>query len=112
VAGSETTANELSGLTARLLRSPRVYKKLSEEIRDAFKTEDELVDENLAKLPYLTACLSEGLRVHPPLPTALMRTVPKDGDTIDGHWYATFHDSSLYRRTCGKNRQSPTYTYT
>lgn len=86
VAGSETTANELSGLTARLLKNPLVYKKLTEEIRTNFKHESELTDEKLSKLPYLGACLSEGLRIHPPLPTALMRTVPKDGDTIDGHW--------------------------
>ncbi|KIW74827.1 hypothetical protein Z517_11597 [Fonsecaea pedrosoi CBS 271.37] len=86
VAGSETTANELSGLTARLLKSPRVYTKLANEIRDAFKTEDDITNDELAKLPYLAACLSEGLRIHPPLPTALMRQVPKNGDTIDGHW--------------------------
>lgn len=86
MAGSETTANELSGLTARLLKNPRVYKKLAEEIRSSFKHEGELINDNLAKLPYLAACLSEGLRIHPPLPTALMRTVPKGGDTIDGHW--------------------------
>ncbi|KAK6384723.1 hypothetical protein LTS17_002286 [Exophiala oligosperma] len=86
VAGSETTANELSGLTARLLKNPRVYKKLATEIRSAFKSEDEVTNDGLSKLPYLAACLSEGLRIHPPLPTALMRQVPKDGDTIDGHW--------------------------
>ena len=86
VAGSETTANLLSGLTARLIRNPRVHQKLCDEIRGAFKTEDDITFENLIKLPYMNACLEEGLRIHPPIPTGLLRTVPKGGATIDGYW--------------------------
>ena len=86
VAGSETTANLLSGLIARLIWNPDKYRKLCDEIRGSFKNESELTYENLSKLQYLNACLEEGLRIHPPVPTGLLRTVPKDGDTIDGHW--------------------------
>lgn len=86
VAGSETTANLLSGLTARLIRNPGPYKKLCEEIRGAFRTEADIKFEELLKLPYLNACLEEGLRIHPPVPTGLLRTVPKGGATIDGHF--------------------------
>ena len=86
VAGSETTANELSGLTARLVRDPRTYKKLTDEIRTQITKEEDLDNEHLGKLTYLNACLSEGLRIHPPLPTGLLRVVPKGGDYIDGHW--------------------------
>jgi cytochrome P450 len=84
VAGSETTANLLSGLIARLLWNPDKYRKLVEEIRSSFKTEAEVTYENLSKLDYLNACIEEGLRVHPPVPTGLLRTVPAGGDTIDG----------------------------
>ncbi|TKA69439.1 hypothetical protein B0A49_03779 [Cryomyces minteri] len=86
VAGSETTANLLSGLIARLFYNKPKYDKLVHEIRSSFKTEDELTYENLSKLPYLNACLEEGLRIHPPVPTGLLRTVPAGGDTIDGSW--------------------------
>lgn len=86
VAGSETTANLLSGLLARLIWNPDKMKKLTDEIRGAFKSEDELVYESLSKLEYLNACLEEGLRIHPPVPTGLLRTVPKGGDTIDGDY--------------------------
>ena len=86
VAGSETTANLLSGLFARLLWNPDKYQKLKDEIRSSFKDESELNYESLSKLPYLNACLEEGLRIHPPVPTGLLRTVPKGGDTIDGLW--------------------------
>ncbi|KAK5169776.1 uncharacterized protein LTR77_005754 [Saxophila tyrrhenica] len=86
VAGSETTANLLSGLFARLLWNTDKYQKLKDEIRSSFTNESEMTNENLMKLPYMNACIEEGLRIHPPVPTGLLRTVPKDGDTIDGMW--------------------------
>lgn len=86
VAGSETTANLLSGLIARLLWNTDKYDKLCTEIRQAFATEDEIDYESTSKLPYLNACLEEGLRIHPPVPTGLLRTVPRGGDHIDGHF--------------------------
>lgn len=86
VAGSETTANALSGLFARLFYNADKYKKLCDEIRTSLETEEEVTYENLSKLPYLNACLEEGLRIHPPVPTGLLRTVPQGGDTIDGNW--------------------------
>lgn len=86
VAGSETTANLLSGLIARLIWNPDKYQKLVSEIRAAFTNEADVTYDNLSKLTYLNACLEEGLRIHPPVPTGLLRTVPKGGDTVDGHW--------------------------
>ncbi|KAL4758044.1 cytochrome P450 [Aspergillus foveolatus] len=86
VAGSETTANLLSGLLARLLRNTDKMQKLYEEVRGAFQNEDEITYQRTSQLPYLNACLEEGLRIHPPVPTGLLRTVPHAGDVIDGHW--------------------------
>ncbi|KAL3444197.1 cytochrome P450 [Aspergillus insuetus] len=88
VAGSETTANLLSGLFARLLRHGDKMVKLQDEVRRVFGSEDEITyaRAGTAELPYLNACLEEGLRIHPPLPIGLLRTVPVAGDTIDGHW--------------------------
>jgi cytochrome P450 len=86
VAGSETTANLLSGLIARLIWNPDKYTKLCSEIRDAFTSEDQITYDSTSKLIYLNACLEEGLRIHPPVPTGLLRTVPAGGDTIDSHF--------------------------
>lgn len=86
VAGSETTANLLSGLIARLIWNKSKYDKLVAEIRGAFKEESEINYEAASKLTYLNACIEEGLRIHPPVPTGLLRTVPQNGDTIDGAW--------------------------
>jgi cytochrome P450 len=85
VAGSETTATELCGLTNYLLRNPPIYKKLVGEVRSACKTEADINMDVLATLPYMNACIEEGLRIFPPVPIGLLRTVPKGGSLIDGH---------------------------
>ncbi|KAH8588588.1 cytochrome P450 [Bisporella sp. PMI_857] len=86
VAGSETTANALSGILARLIYNPDKYEELCKEIRDAFANEEDIRYEKLSQMVYLNAVIEEGLRIHPPVPTGLLRTVPKGGDTIDGMW--------------------------
>jgi cytochrome P450 len=86
VAGSETTANALSGILARLIYNKDKYDKLCHEIRSSFEKESDITYEKLSKLIYLNAVLEEGLQIHPPVPTGLLRTVPAAGDTVDGHW--------------------------
>ncbi|CAI6258750.1 unnamed protein product [Periconia digitata] len=85
VAGSETTATELCGLTNFLLRNPEKYTRLKSELRSACKTEADLNMDILGSLPYMNACIEEGLRIFPPVPIGLLRTVPKGGSIIDGH---------------------------
>ena len=86
VAGSETTANALSGILARLIYNKDKYEKLCKEIRAEFKKEEDIKHEGLSEMIYLNAVIEEGLRIHPPVPTGLLRTVPKGGDTVDGYW--------------------------
>jgi cytochrome P450 len=84
IAGTETTATLLSGLTYYLLVNPDKMKKLTSEIRHGFVTEDEITIERLQALKYLNACLEEGLRMYPPVPSGLPRNVPPGGAEIDG----------------------------
>lgn len=86
VAGSETTASLLSGLLMWILRTPHAYNKLTHEIRSNFATAQEMNSTALQDLTYMNACIDEALRIFPPLPTGLTRTVPKDGDTVAGQW--------------------------
>jgi cytochrome P450 len=86
VAGSETTASFLAGWTNLLMRHRNVYEKLAEEVRSTFSTEAEIRFEILKDLPYMSACINEAMRIFPPVPAGLLRTVPKDGDTIDGYF--------------------------
>ncbi|CZR47919.1 fumonisin cluster-P450 monooxygenase [Fusarium proliferatum ET1] len=84
IAGTETTATLLSGLTYLLLKNPEKLQKLVKEIRGSFGSSEELTVENLARLPYLSACLSEGLRCYPPVPIGPSRLTPKTGADVLG----------------------------
>lgn len=96
VAGSETTASLLAGLTMWLMRTPRAYKKLSDEIRNAFPTAKDMTFLRLQELPYMNACLEEGMRIFPSVPTGLTRTVPKGGDSVAGEWIPGGTTVSVY----------------
>ena len=86
IAGTETTAGFLAGLFNQITRpnNKHILDRLTQEIRTAFKSEDELTFENLVQLPYLTAVIEEGLRIFPSAPIGFVRTVPEGGDTVCG----------------------------
>ncbi|KAJ5573605.1 uncharacterized protein N7459_008032 [Penicillium hispanicum] len=86
VAGSETTATLLSGVTYLLLKNPRVLTKLQDEVRSAFATEDQITLETCNRLDYCLAVLTEALRLYPPVGVGLPRLVDAQGDLIAGHW--------------------------
>ncbi|KAK3321913.1 cytochrome P450 [Apodospora peruviana] len=84
LAGTETTATLLSGVTFFLLKNPDKMRLLVDEIRGAFASDDQLTIEGLQKLKYLTACLEEGMRCYPPVPSPLFRVTPEEGNIICG----------------------------
>ena len=103
IGGSETTATLLSGCMFLLQKNPAVQEKLKEEVRGAFKNEDEITvakvkthlyamssgithSPKVNQLPYLLAVLEESLRYYPPIPIALGRRTPPEGAPICGHW--------------------------
>ncbi|KAJ5788416.1 hypothetical protein N7457_003406 [Penicillium paradoxum] len=107
IAGSETTATLLSGATYYLLRNPRVLRKLQDEIRSMFTSEEEINLESCNKLQYCLAVLTETLRMYPPVAAGLPRVVDAQGDMIAGHWvpggtvvsvphYAASHSSTNF----------------
>ncbi|RSM03265.1 hypothetical protein CDV31_010541 [Fusarium ambrosium] len=88
VAGSETLATALSGITYLLLKNPETLRKLVKEVRSNFNSEDEIDFISVNKLTYLVACIDEGLRMYPPAPIGLPRIVPKEGANVSGHFVA------------------------
>jgi cytochrome P450 len=88
IAGSETTGSFMAGLFSHLLRPENrsVYLRLRDEVRDAFFSDDEITYEALCKLPWLNACLEEGLRIFPSAPIGFTRSVPAGGDSVDGEF--------------------------
>ncbi|KAK7936023.1 cytochrome P450 [Apiospora marii] len=109
-AGTETTASLLTGLTYYLLANPDKMKILTDEIRQAFPSSDAISMEELASLPYLNACIREGLRVYPPIPSSIPREVAPGGNEILGrripagtrisvHQTATYRSPANFRTT-------------
>ena len=88
LAGSETTATLLSGCVYQLLRNPTVHQKLVKEIREVFKSADDItISTANDRSPYLLQVLSEALRIYPPVPMIVARQVPSPGMTVMGRFY-------------------------
>ncbi|KFX95463.1 hypothetical protein V490_03843 [Pseudogymnoascus sp. VKM F-3557] len=86
IAGSETTGTLLAGVTYFLLKDELMMKKLVDEIRDAFPKEEDITLMSVAKMKYMLAVLDEGMRMYPPVPIGLPRTIPAQGTVINGQW--------------------------
>ena len=84
IAGSETTSTLLTGVTYYILNNPKVYAKVKDEVRGAFKSPEEMTLTSTSRLSYLHACLEEALRLYPPVPLALPRRTGAEGAVIDG----------------------------
>ena len=86
IAGTETTATLVSGLTYLLLTNPKSMRKVVDEIRGAFASSNDMTMEKLAALPFLAACIKEAFRLYPPVPLGLPRISPENGSTVVGHF--------------------------
>lgn len=86
IAGSETTATLLSGVTYWLLRTPDALRKVSDEVRSSITSDSDITFQTTSQLPYMLACLNEALRIYPPAPGGLERiTIPPDSINISGY---------------------------
>ncbi|KAE9975775.1 hypothetical protein BLS_002409 [Venturia inaequalis] len=84
VAGTDTTVTSLRTITMYIITHPQVYRKLQDEIDKAQLTFPILTDKEAKNLPYLQACIAEGLRIFPPVTGLFCKRVPPEGDTIHG----------------------------
>ncbi|KAK1566050.1 LOW QUALITY PROTEIN: cytochrome P450 [Colletotrichum navitas] len=79
MAGSETTSTALAGITYFLVTHPEVMKKLCNEVRASFATEDEINMNSVQSLRYMYAIINEGMRMFPPVATGIPRKVFEGG---------------------------------
>eukprot|EP00058_Branchiostoma_floridae_P023900 XP_002609390.1 hypothetical protein BRAFLDRAFT_59660 [Branchiostoma floridae] len=106
-AGHDTTASTLSWALYSLAQHPHHQDKVREEVDQilAGREEDTIQWEDLHKLPYLTMCLKEAMRLHSPVPF-ISRTVTEDtvidgvhipeGSYIGIHLYALHHNPDIW----------------
>ncbi|KAK4039424.1 cytochrome P450 [Parachaetomium inaequale] len=85
-AGSETTASLLTGVSFLLLQNPDAMEKLKHEVRSSFNGVADITITSVGRLPYLLACLNEGLRRYPPAVSNLPREVHEGGEMICGEF--------------------------
>ncbi|CAF9907275.1 hypothetical protein IMSHALPRED_005488 [Imshaugia aleurites] len=88
-AGSDTTAIFLRAILHQLLTHPSTLKTLLAEL-DKAASDGQLDDLALWKqtngLPYLTACINEAGRLHPPFGLPFEREVPPEGAVVCGQF--------------------------
>ncbi|KAI1650896.1 cytochrome P450 monooxygenase-like protein [Daldinia loculata] len=87
-AGYDTTATAISGIIFCLTGDPRRHQKLVDEILSTFESAEDIVyGPKLLGCTYLRACIDEGMRLNPSLPSDLPREVLPGGLTIKGEYY-------------------------
>lgn len=84
MAGTESTASAIRAVLVHVMTCPQVYAKLKAEIKAAValsSASTPVIQLKEAKcLPYLQACIYEGLRMRPALLGLLPKVVPPGGD--------------------------------
>jgi cytochrome P450 len=87
MAGSDSTATAIRVVLYYVAATPKVYIKFQAEIDEAIRngtiSRPIIQDREARQLPYLQACIKEGLRVHPPVASILTKVTPREGDTLD-----------------------------
>lgn len=87
IAGSDTTTASLASIFWYLVRAPRCYQKLVDELQRTFNTQDVVYGPKLIGCTYLRACIDEGMRLVPPGPCEPPREVLSGGlKVLDDHY--------------------------
>ena len=86
MAGADSTATAVRCIFLHILTNPRIYSRLLEEILSAERSgrisSPIIRDAESRQLPYLQACIKEGLRIWPPLTGLMTKRTPPSGDTF------------------------------
>ncbi|KAI0539462.1 cytochrome P450 [Xylaria digitata] len=85
--GSDTTAMALTQTLSLLIQHPQHLDTIRSEV-DSVMDQDEIVAayDKVKELPFLRACIDEGLRLMPPTAAGLPRRTPPQGAQIMGEW--------------------------
>ncbi|XP_012370550.1 docosahexaenoic acid omega-hydroxylase CYP4F3-like isoform X1 [Octodon degus] len=83
--GHDTTASGLSWVLYNLAKHPEYQERCRQEVRELLRGREpeEIEWDDLAQLPFLTMCIKESLRLHPPA-TVVSRSCTRDIVLPDG----------------------------
>jgi cytochrome P450 len=78
--GSSATRRILVECIRRLIKRPRLIQRLEKEIHNVFGKDKSIDSSHLRdECPFLNACISETLRLYPPVPNGPQRVTPSQG---------------------------------
>ena len=108
IAGNDTVSITLTTILYNLSAHPSSLARLQCELDQA--TADAALSPTIsyreaAALPYLTAVMSEGFRIHPLVGYPLPRIVPKGGAEIGGRWWPADTVLGISCGTIEKNKE-------
>ncbi|XP_045833199.1 cytochrome P450 76T24-like [Trifolium pratense] len=105
VAGTDTTSATVEWAMTELLQNPNKLTKLRNELQQVINKDEDPKDLDINKLPYLQAVVKETLRLHPPAPILVHKSisdvdlcgfrVPKDTQVLVNVW-SMGRDSSIW----------------
>lgn len=72
--GTETVASAIEWVMAELMRSPEDMKRVQQELAEVVGLDRKVNEGDMDKLSFLSCCIKETLRLHPPIPLLLHET--------------------------------------
>jgi cytochrome P450 len=79
VAGSDTSSSALTHIFYHLAKDPLIISKLRSELEPIYKPGSETELRDIQEAKYLNGVINEALRMHPPVPSGLLRQTPPEG---------------------------------
>jgi hypothetical protein len=110
VAGSDTTAASLTFLFYHLAQEPAQVEKIRDELRPV--TTGEWSDKDIKNCAHLNGAINEALRLHPPVPSGLQRTTPKEGMHIGETFIPGNTNFWMPQYVMGRGKSFPPLLYT
>ena len=102
--GAFPSAAAINVITLHIMSNREVENKVRKELELAgVESPDLLRVSEFGKLPYLQACITEGLRLNPPITQLRERVVPAGGDTVDGHYIPGGTNIGLNTQAVGRH---------
>ena len=81
---SDTTTTALTYLFYELCKDPQQAVSLRKELLDRFGERRDFNNSELIGCQHLNAVINETLRLHPPIPSGMIRVTPPEGIVVDG----------------------------
>jgi Cytochrome P450 len=105
IAGTDSTATAFRMTMLYLLSTPSAFAFLKKEVDDGIAAgtiSAPVAYAEAQSMPYLQACIREGLRLYPPSTGMIFKEVPKGGDTVHGYYLP--EGTQLGSNICGITR--------